>query len=77
MLHALNNMNRLKKINVRKNLEIISEQELDLMSIMYEEFRKDIAKNNSELNKGRIHSEESRKNMGLSRQGKVNVVHRE
>lgn len=77
MLHAINNMNRLKQINVRKNLEIITEQELNSMSEMYEEFRKDIAVNISQLNKGRIQSVESRKKNGLARLGKVNVVHRE
>lgn len=77
MLYALNNMNRLRQINVRKNLEIITEQELSSMSEMYEEFRKDIAANISQLNKGRVQTDETRRKNGLARTGKVNVIHRE
>jgi hypothetical protein len=41
LLWALNNMNRLKSINMRKKYQILTEDQLHQMSLMYAEFRED------------------------------------
>lgn len=76
MIYALNNMNRLKKLNIKKNFQILTESQLDEMSKMYQEFREELSQIISKNNRGIIRTEEQRKKSGAARKGKVNVINR-
>lgn len=74
MLFALNNMNRIKTLNIRRKDVNITEEQLDAMARMYEEFRIELRDAFQLLNTGRKHSEKTRSAQQNRLRGKLYVV---